>query len=187
MSMSTDTDGELVAAPSKTQIKQAMHELQALGARLLELPDAQLDEIEMEDSLRTALRTMRTLRSREALRRQMQYVGKLLRVAEVESLRRAIADYRAGRNQAAQAFQEIEDWRERLLADDAELNAWSKACPTTDLPRLCVLIRNARREQTSMSDRGGDGGAVGKGRCYRELFRRLRAEVEASGSPPGLG
>lgn len=187
MSMSTDTDGEPVAAPSKTQIKQAMHELQALGATLLELPDAQLDEIEMEDSLRTALRTMRTLRSREARRRQMQYVGKLLRVAEVEPLRRAIADYRAGRNQAAQAFQEIEDWRERLLADDAELNAWSEACPATDLPRLRVLIRNARREQASMPDRSGDGGAAGKGRCYRELFRRLRAEMEASGSLSGLG
>lgn len=187
MSMSTDTDGEPVAAPSKTQIKQAMHELQALGATLLELPDAQLDEIEMEDSLRTALRTMRTLRSREALRRQMQYVGKLLRVAEVEPLRRAIADYRAGRNQAAQAFQEIEDWRERLLADDAELNAWSEACPATDVQRLRVLIRNARREQALMPDRGGDGGAAaGKGRCYRELFKRLRAEMEAFGKQSGL-
>lgn len=169
------------AAPSKTQLKQAMHELQALGEALLELPDEQLDEIEMEGNLRAALRAVRTIRSREARRRQLQYVGKLLRMAEIDPLRCAIADHRAGRTRAAQAFQEIESWRDRLLVDDAAVSAWTERYPNTDIKRLRVSIGNARREQASKPDRDVDGGGARKGRAYRELFRRLRAEVDAAG------
>lgn len=168
------------AAPSKTQVKQAMHELQGLGEALLELPDAQLDDIEMEDNLREALRTVRGIRTREARRRQLQYVGKLLRMADVEPMRRAMADYRAGQTQAAQVFQGMEQWRERLLDDDAAVTAWIEAYPATDIQRLRVLIRNARRERDAMAAQQVEGGAARKGRYYRELFQRLRAEMEAS-------
>lgn len=177
MQYDSDDNG---AAPSKTQLKQAMHELQALGEALLELPDKQLDEIEMEDNLRAALREVRAIRSREARRRQLQYVGKLLRMADDAPLRRAISDYRAGQTRAAQAFQNIEQWRDRLLADDAEVTAWIEAYPAADIQRLRVLIRNARREQAAMPATV-EGGAARKGRYYRELFQRLRAEMEAAG------
>lgn len=179
--MSQDYDDrDADAAPSKTQIKQAMHELQALGEALLELPDVQLDGIEMEDNLREALRTVRGIRTREARRRQLQYVGKLLRMADVEPMRRAMADYRAGQTQSTQAFQAIEQWRDRLLDDDAAITNWVDTHPATDVQRLRVLIRNARRERTAMSAQQVDGGAARKGRYYRELFKRLRAEMEAT-------
>ena len=156
-------------APSKTRVKQAMLELQKLGETLLEFPDGHLDDIEMEDNLRDALRAARLIRSREARRRQLQYIGKQLRSADVEPLRRAIADYRAGQHHAAQAFQELEDWRRRLLEDDTAVTAWMVRYPITEVTRLRRVIRDARHEQaTQPNDTGG------KRRHYRELFRLLR-------------
>jgi len=169
--------------PSKTQLKRAMTELQDLSIALLDLPDAQLDHIEMDDQLRDALRELRGIRSHGAKRRQAQYVGKLMRNADEEPLRQALDAYRMGKSRDAQAFQEIEHWRERLLASDEALTAWTQAYPGADIQQLRSLIRNARRDLATARATDSNGDAPPhKGRAYRELFQKLRTALQTAAS-----
>ena len=167
--------------PSKTQLKRASTGLQELSIALLDLPDAQLDHIEMDEQLRDALRDLRTIRSHGAKRRQAQYVGKLMRNADEEPLQRALDAYRMGKTRDAQAFQEIERWRERLLASDAELTAWTQAYPDSELQPLRALIRAARRDIAAAAAAEPDSeAALRKGRAYRELFQKLRTALQSA-------
>jgi ribosome-associated protein len=169
--------------PSKTQLKRAMTELQDLSIALLDLPDAQLDQIEIDEPLRDALRELRGIRSHGAKRRQAQYVGKLMRNADEEPLRQALDAYRMGKSRDAQAFKEIEHWRERLLASDEALTAWTQAYPGADTQQLRSLIRNARRDLAAARAADSTGEAPPhKGRAYRELFQKLRATLQSAAS-----
>jgi ribosome-associated protein len=135
--------------PSKSQVKRDAEELKELGNALLELPDAQLDRAGMDERLREAFRTMRTITAHEARRRHGQYIGKLLRDADTAPLRAAVADYYRGRERALQF---ADRWRARLLADDAAVTEWIAAHPGIDTQRLRTLIRNARREQATFAE-----------------------------------
>jgi ribosome-associated protein len=86
--------------PSKTRLKRQMHELQRLGERLVALPSAQLARIELPQALREQIELARRISSREALRRQLQYVGRLMREADAEAIRAALAAV-TGRPEAA--------------------------------------------------------------------------------------
>lgn len=156
--------------PSKTQLKQEMHELQAMGLELLQLSDAQLDRLEMPERLREALRDMRGMTNFGARRRQAQFIGKLLRQADEAPLRAALADFQAGQAQAAALHRNAERWRERLLADSAELAAWAAEYPGSDLQVLRNLLRNLQRA----APQDGAAPSAGWTRQYRELFRLLR-------------
>lgn len=162
--------------PSKTQVKQAMHELQDLGLALLELPPSQLAALEMEDRLRNALVELQRLSSREAIRRQSQFIGKMLREADAEPYRAAIHAYRHGQNKV---LQEAELWRSQLLADDAAITRWTAMFPDTNLQQLRSLIRNVRREQTRLQQSSTeDEVPAPKGRLYRELFQKVRIALQ---------
>lgn len=179
MNRAADEDAVSVddAPPSKTQRKREAQSLQELGAALLELPEERLARLDLDEQLREALDAMRRTRGREAQRRQMQYIGKRLRLVDAEPLRRAVDDARALRVRGARAFQRVEQWRDRLLADDHALTEWMNAHADTPLQALRNLIRNARRERAELS--ADDGRQVG--RYGRELFRLLREVLERSG------
>lgn len=169
-------------APSKTQVKKALLELQDFGLALLDLPDATLDGLAMPGRLRDALHELRRMHAHGARKRQAQYVGKLLRDADLAPLRRALAAQREGRVLESRVLRQIETWRERLLAGDAALADWATAHPRSDLARLRALVRSARREQAVVPDaRGGPGG---RGRAYRELFQALRAVLHSDRRTP---
>jgi ribosome-associated protein len=82
--------------PSKTQRKRQMHELQRLGQRLAELPAAQLQRIDLPEALREQIELARRITAREALRRQLQYVGRLMRQADADAIRAGLAAVSAG-------------------------------------------------------------------------------------------
>jgi ribosome-associated protein len=150
--------------PSKTRKKQAMHELQALGAALVALPDASLASISLPDSLAQAIADARRITSREGKRRQLQYIGRLMRELDPEPIR-AELDRVGGRSAAEAArHRRLEQLRSRLLEDDEALTAFAREHPAADLQALRALIRNARREQL-------EGRPP---RAFRELFRLLR-------------
>lgn len=153
--------------PSKTRVKQAMLDLQDLARDLLELPQDQLDAIDMEERMRHAFAELRRITAHGARKRQMQYVAKLLRSENTEPFRSALSAYRAGRRSDAKALHEVERWRERLLADPAADAQWFAHCPHADTPQFRRLIGLARGEAAGA---GGDA----HGRHYRELFRALR-------------
>jgi ribosome-associated protein len=103
----TDPSGEAARAgleprPSKTQLKRQMHELQRLGQDLVALPPAQLRRIELPELLREQIEAARQINSREALRRQLQYIGRLMRNADADSIRAQLAA-RSGARPVAQS------------------------------------------------------------------------------------
>ncbi|HRH86098.1 MAG TPA: ribosome biogenesis factor YjgA, partial [Rubrivivax sp.] len=83
-------------APSKTQLKLQAHDLQKLGMALAELPDARLAPLALPERLLDALLQYRQTRSHEGRRRQLQYVGKLMRDVDDAPLREAVAEARLG-------------------------------------------------------------------------------------------
>src|SRR5689334_15037309 len=163
------------ARPSKTRLKQEAHELQALGEALADLPAERLEALPLGEPLRDALREWARTRSHEGRRRQLQYIGKLMRGVDVEPIRAAIASARLGPARDALALHEAERWREELLAHDEAATRWLGAHPGADAQRLRSLVRSARLEAASAThDADASSGASRHGRAYRELFRFIR-------------
>jgi ribosome-associated protein len=153
--------------PSKTKRKQESHELQSLGEALLEFPDAYLTTLGLGESLVEAIRTGRGVRTHEARRRQMQLIGKLMRSADVELARTAVAERQLGRARDSLALHTAERWRAELIADDEATTRFASAHAGADLQRLRALVRNARKDAASAPEQRS-------GRAYRELFQFIR-------------
>jgi len=154
--------------PSKTRRKFASHELQSLGEALLELGDDRLATLGLDEPLLDALRAARRMRSHEARRRQLQLIGKLMRSADVELARAAVAERRLGRARDSLALHEAERWRAELIADDEATTRFARRHTSADLQQLRALVRNARKDAASAPEQRS-------GRAYRELFRFIRA------------
>jgi ribosome-associated protein len=149
---------------SRTKKKQQVEELQKLGVALVDLPAAQLDALGLPALLLAAVREAQRITSHEARRRQLQYIGKLMRKVDPEPVRAALA-MSAGQSALARAQQRrLEGWRERLVGDDGALTAFAAEHPGADLQELRTLIRNARKEIADSKPP----------RAQRELFRVLR-------------
>ena len=160
-------DDEVV---SKTKRKQEMTALQSLGARLVDLPESQIAELPMEERLREAVLEAKRITSHEAKRRQMQYVGRLMREIDPAPLRERLEAMTGHSAQAAAQHRRLEGWRERLLADDEALTAFAAEHPGADLQALRTLIRNTRKEQKEAKPP----------RSYRELFRLIKECSDSS-------
>jgi ribosome-associated protein len=155
-------DQEIV---SKTRRKREMHELQALGTALVELPEPQLKAMGLAENLLRAVLEAKRIKSHEARRRQMQYIGRLMRGVDAAPIREALSEAEGHSAQAAARHRRLEAWRERLLADDEALTAFAVEYPRAEVQVLRTLIRNSRKEA-----------AEGKPpRAHRELFRVLKA------------
>jgi len=150
--------------PSKTRRKQEMLELQELGVELVGLDERALDALELPDALREAVVQARSVTSFEARRRQLQYIGKLMRRVDPGPIRAVLDERRAGARAGAAVFRRVESWRERLLNDPDSLAHLLAEHPSADPSRLRALVESARRERM-------DAGAP---HSYKELFRALR-------------
>ena len=157
---------------SRTKKKQQVEELQKLGAQLVALAPAQLVALALPGELLAAVLEAQRIGSHEARRRQLQYIGKIMRRVDAEPLRAALAAM-AGQSAAARARQKrLEIWRDRLIGDDGALtefmHAYASAHPGFDLRALRALIRGARKEIAQAKPP----------RAQRELFRFLRVSVD---------
>lgn len=169
-------------APSRSALKRASDDLQKLGKQLLDLPDSRLDAIGMPENLREALADYRRTRSFEGKRRQLQYIGKVIRSVDADPLREAVAAFQLGHARDALSLHEAEAWRKRLLDDEKQaLTDWMDEFPQTDLQQLRSVIRNARKDAAAAPENRN-------GRSYRELFQLIkkalvdRASAELSDS-----
>ena len=153
--------------PSKTQRKRAMHELQALGERLVELNPEQLAAAALPEDLREAVERARRITRREARRRQLQYIGRLMRSVDPEAIREKLKAWDGVSAGETARLHRIERWRARLIEDDGALGALAGAHPGIDTQRLRALVRSTREERN----------AGRPPRAYRELFRALRKIV----------
>jgi ribosome-associated protein len=150
--------------PSKTKKKQEMHELQKLGAALVGLSDAHFGNLALPEDLAHAVREARRMTGHEAKRRQMQYIGRLMREIDPEPIRAQLAAVEGHSAAARASHQRLEHWRARLMEDDGALTEFAREHAGADLQQLRALLRNARKEQAEAKPP----------RAYRELFRVIR-------------
>jgi ribosome-associated protein len=150
---------------SRTKKKQQVEELQKLGAALVDLPPAQLDALALPALLLAAVLEAQRIRSNGAKRRQLQYIGKIMRKVDPEPVRAALAAIDGQSAAARKQQRRLENWRERLIGDDQALAAFAGEHPDADLQSLRTLIRNARKEIVESKPP----------RAQRELFRLIRS------------
>jgi ribosome-associated protein len=156
--------------PSKTQLKKQSHDLQALGLQLAALSDDRLARTEMPDVLREAIASFRKTRSHEGRRRQMQYVGKLMRSADEAALREAVAEAELGSAKETLMLHDTERWRAELIADDDAMTRWLTDHPDCDTQQLRSLVRAARREAALPPEQR-------QPKSYRELFQFIKPHL----------
>jgi ribosome-associated protein len=168
-------EDDFAQRPSKTQLKQQMHELQQLGQALTALPADRLKPLQLPEQLREAIDEFKRTRSHEGRRRQLQFIGKLMRKVDAEPLRAAVAASRLGPAMQSLQLHEAERWRLELFNDDEAMVRWSSAHRGSDAQRLRALVLAARREGTLPPGQR-------HGRAWRELFQFVKLSLEAS--PP---
>lgn len=167
-----DTDHGDPDTPSKTSLKTQSHSLQVLGQALADLAPAKLAAIEMPDALREAILTWQRTRTHEGRRRQMQYVGKLMRTADEALLRESLAEATIGSARDTLRLHETERWRDALLASDEALTRWIVEHPGCDAQHLRSLVRAARRDVATATP------LQRQPKSFRELFQFIQPLIE---------
>ena len=133
---------------SRTRLKKEATALQKMGEKLVTLSDDQLSHMELPTMLINAIQAVRTIKSHGARRRQMQYIGTLMRNVEVEPIEQALLEIEQGAYRQAKAFHRIEAWRDQLVAgDDTVIDEILETFPDSDRQRLGQLVRSARKEK----------------------------------------
>jgi ribosome-associated protein len=166
-------DDDAAQRPSKTQLKQQMHGLQQLGESLAALPAERLNALQLPERLRDAIDEFKRTRSHEGRRRQLQFIGKLMRGVDAEPLLAAVSAEKLGPAVQALQLHEAERWRLELANDDEAMVRWSSAHPGSDAQRLRTLVLAARRE-------GALPAGQRHGRAWRELFQFVKLNMARS-------
>ncbi|MFC7002660.1 ribosome biogenesis factor YjgA [Pseudobowmanella zhangzhouensis] len=132
---------------SKSQIKREFLALQALGEKIVNM-GAHSDKIPLDDALLEAIELARRInRKKDSYRRQIQYIGKLLRNRDVAPIEEAINKIENKHQIANRHFHQLEKWRERILRDqDVAINALIAEQPEADRQRLRKYVRNAQKQ-----------------------------------------
>src|SRR5688572_15309699 len=136
-------DGE----KSKTQVKREGLELKDLGKQLVELPEKALQRLPLSESFLDAILDAKRF-SRGALQRQLRYIAGMVPHEDVEAIRKTLEELQQPHRQQVREFQQLEQWRDRLLAGDEDLlNELAQRFPRADRQHMRQLIRNALRER----------------------------------------
>lgn len=161
------SDDDATRGPSRSQKKREVEALQDLGTLLVELPAAQFKRMDLPEELRAAVTTCRKITQNGALRRQKQFIGKLMRSIDAAPIQ-AQLDAFHGVNAAETArLHQAERWRDRLLAESEALTVFMNDFPTADATRLRQLIRAAHDETAKNKPP----------RAFRELFQLIRESM----------
>jgi ribosome-associated protein len=153
--------------PSKSRRKADAHALQALGAELVALNRGKLAQVDMPESLRDAVQAAQRITAHEGRRRQLQYIGKLMRNVDAAPIRAKIDGWKTVSVEETARLHLIERWRDQLVEDPAVLQALAGEYPQADLQPLRALIGNTQRER----ERGKPP------KSYRALFQLLQAII----------
>ena len=158
--------------PSKSARKRAAHEAQDLGETLISLRDAELDALDLPETLADAIREAKRIPSRGGGVRQRQYIGKLMRELDLEPIRSALYSRSEKSFREAEQYKRVEEWRERLIVEGpAALDDLDRQRPGLERAAWAQRIDAAQTERARI-------GAVGA--ASRELFRALRALFEST-------
>ena len=169
LSREDGTDAGDAQAPSKTRRKKDMQALQDLGARLVELDPSKLATLGLPERLSDAIRQLRSITKHEARRRQVQFIGRLMRDVDPEPLRAALDRDRATTHAERAQFAAAERWRDRLLQEEDAVDAFVAAHPRADGAKLAALVVRARAERVGAQPP----------HASRALFRLINAHLSS--------
>ena len=161
---------------SRTDLKRESAELQKLGEELLTLRADLLERLLLSEKLKDAVLEAKRITNFEGKRRQMQFIGKLMRLVDpavLETVRSALIEQTSGSAQENLILHLAETWRERLLGAEDAFGDWLAPHPDTDSQQLRALIRQARKDAVPEKP----GAAVRHGRAYRDIFQILREHL----------
>ena len=164
-------------APTRTDLKRESTELQKLGEDLLTLRQDVMTKLELPDKLIDAVAEVKRITNFEGRRRQMQFIGKLMRLlnpALLDGIRTALVEQHNPSAQETQVLHQAEEWRDRLIANDDAAGQWMDLCPGTDSQQLRALIRQARKD--AKPEKPGE--ALRHGRAYRDIFQLVREQLQ---------
>ncbi|MDD3354353.1 ribosome biogenesis factor YjgA [Zoogloea sp.] len=165
------TPDEEYDGPSKSQLKRDSAALQDLGRELAELGKERLAKVPIDEDLRDAVKDYQRFTTHEARRRQLQYIGRLMRNVDPEPIREALDAFRGVSVVETARMHRLESLRTQLLEDEKTLHTIAETYPGADLQQLRVLRRNALKEKELNKPP----------RAFRELFRLLRELEEGGG------
>ena len=167
--------------PSRTDLKKESDELQKLGESLLDLRQDLMAKVDLPEKLVDAVADAKRITNFEGKRRQMQFIGKLMRKLDddvIEAIKAALLEQTQGSAQETLQLHLAEQWRDRLIQDDDACGEWLKSFPGTDSQQLRALIRQARKDAPAITAASvSQGLAPRQSRAYREIFQMVRAEM----------
>lgn len=154
---------------SKSQIKRECDALQKLGEELVALKTQELEQMQMPAKLADAVHTARKMHARSGLKRQKQYIGKIMREIDSNTIRRQLHQIRHRHDINNAAFKKTENWRDKLIHGDNTaitdiLNAFSEL----DRQHLNQLVRQAKKEAAEEKPPA----------AARKLFKYLRGVID---------
>ena len=161
---------------TRTDLKRASTELQKLGEDLLTLRTDLMARLDLSEKLVDAVAEAKRITNFEGKRRQMQYIGKLMRGLDDEQLnavRAALDEQQNGSAQDNLRLHQAETWRDRMVASDEAVGEWIAQFPGTDIQQLRSLVRQARKD--AQPEKPGE--ALRHGKAYREIFQLLREQL----------
>ena len=153
---------------SKTRRKRQMTELQDVGAALVELSTEQLARLNLPEALHEAILACKRITKHEARRRQMQYIGRIMRKIDSGPIVEQLAELQAPSRKQTALFHVAERWRQELIDDPAAVDRFVHEFPSADAHRLRSLIEQAREERRTAK----------APKHFRELFHAVNAVVQ---------
>jgi ribosome-associated protein len=162
---------------SRTDLKRESTELQKLGEALLTLRADLIARLALPEKLLDGLAEAKRITNFEGKRRQMQFIGKQMRLLEpevVDAIRTTLDEQHKGSAEENLALHLAEQWRDRLIADEEAMHEWMQLHPDTDTQQLRALIRQARKDTQPDNTSISQGLAPRRGRAYREIFQLIR-------------
>lgn len=154
--------------PSKTRLKAEADAAQEIGRKLVELPKDKLKKLQLEESLWDAITEAKRITSNGAIRRQLQYIGRLMRDTDLAPIVEQLERWEGKHQEENARFHHMERWRTRLLEDDKALEAFIEAYPAVEVQQLRTLIRNVHKEMAASKPP----------KSSRELFKLIRQVME---------
>ena len=161
---------------SRTDLKRESTELQKVGEDLLTLREDLMARLDLSEKLKDAVAEAKRITNFEGKRRQMQYIGKMMRrldPATLEAVRTTLHEQNNGSAQDNLVLHLAETWRDRLVADEDAFGEWISQYPDTDSQQLRALTRQARKD--AKPEKPGE--AVRHGRAYRDIFLIVREQL----------
>jgi ribosome-associated protein len=157
---------------SKSEIKREMHQLQEIGEKLLNVKKTELAKFPLSDELRAAVEESSRIKKHEAIRRHLQYIGKLMRNEKIDEIQACLDKLDPSSELYLRVQGQAEAWREKLIRNANAEGEWFGLFPDTDRQPFRALVRAAKKEQSD-----DPSAPILAGKNGKKLLQWIRAQL----------